>query len=289
MARMRFLSLFLISQCLLFVSCTDKLPENPSLEAVENYVRKKNDAKAVFTYDQYKELLNELTDEKYIVLPINEFRDSANNSSVMIGLRHDVDHHPFKALEMAKIEHGYNIRSTYYILPTASYYGFFKKDRFYRHACMSEVYNDIAHLGHEIGIHNDLIAVMLKYNHEPYSFNKDDLEFFKSIGIEIHGTAAHGSSIAIETVPNYEIFSDFVKKKTIDYKGKSYQIGQYSLNECGFQYEAYFVEFNKYFAEGGGVWNKPYGLTGVLQELKNSKPGDRIQILTHPVWWGKTP
>jgi len=48
-------------------------------------------------------------------------RNTFNDSKVVVGLRHDVDFNPFKALEMAIIEKFYGIRATYYFLATAEY------------------------------------------------------------------------------------------------------------------------------------------------------------------------
>ena len=86
---------------------------------------------------------------------------------------------------------------------------------------------------------------------------------------------------------NYQIFSDFSQSDSIEYFEQQYRIGEYSLEEFGFQYEANFINFDKFYAESGGIWNVEGGLDQVITELQESEPGDRIQILTHPVWWGK--
>jgi hypothetical protein len=55
---------------------------------------------------------------------------------------------------------------------------------------------EIYDTGAEIGIHNDLITIMIVYGLNPFLFNKEELEFYKSLKIKIYGTAAHGSQIA---------------------------------------------------------------------------------------------
>jgi hypothetical protein len=67
-----------------------------------------------------------------------------------------------------------------------------------------------------------------------------------------------------------------------------YSSGRHSLKDYGFKYEAYSINYGIYFSESGGKWNDPEGLAGVLKKLESSKAGDRIQILVHPDWWGKT-
>ena len=83
------------------------------------------------------------------------------------------------------------------------------------------------------------------------------------------------------------MFSDFAKSDSVEFQGRKYPIGQYSLDEYGFIYEAYHIDYNIYYSESGGDWNTEGGFNEILLKLQLSQPGDRIQILTHPVWWGK--
>ena len=59
------------------------------------------------------------------------------------------------------------------------------------------------------------------------------------------------------------------------------------MAEYGFEYESNFIPHNKYYSESGGDWSVEGGFDQVIQELKDSRPGARIQFLMHPVWWGK--
>jgi hypothetical protein len=220
-------------------------------------------------------------------LPIDEFRDSINNEKVLIGLRHDIDCHPFKALEMAKMEKAHGFSASYYILASAAYYGEFVQGEIVRNECMERIYKEIYSLGTEIGIHNDLISNMILHGIDPYSFNYDELSFYNNLGIEVVGTAAHGSYITAETVDNYEIFSDFAQVASIEYEEQSYAIGQYSLNDFGFDYEAYFVYFDHYYSDSSRNWTGEGEFESFLETLGESKLGTKIQLLTHPVWWGK--
>src|SRR5664280_1360436 len=98
---------------------------NPQYAKIEKKIRNKYDKAATYTWSQYTELLNKLKENKFIVLPINEMRYTFIKSKVVVGLRHDIDFNPFKAIEMAKIEKEKGLRSTYYILATSEYYGHF--------------------------------------------------------------------------------------------------------------------------------------------------------------------
>jgi len=259
----------------------------PIYATTESIIRNKYDSYAVFTWTQYTELLTKLSQEKFVVLPLNEMRNTYDNSKVVVGLRHDVDLNPFKALEMAKIDNLYRIRSTFYFLPTAEYYGTISNSTIVRSPGIENLFKEIHDTGAEIGIHNDLLTIMIVYGLNPFEFNRQEIAFYKSLRIKIYGTAAHGSPLAKKTVPNYQIFSDYAKSNSLQYQEKKYPLGQHSLKDYGFKYEAYAINYGIYYSESGGKWNDPEGLTGILKKLDSSKPGDRIQILVHPDWWGK--
>src|SRR5664280_209676 len=260
----------------------------PPWAALETKIRAENDSKANFTWDQYAKLLTVLSDKKFIVLPINETRNTFDSSAVVVGMRHDIDMHPFKALEMADIEKKFGIRSTYYVLPTAEYYGTIRNSCMVRYSEMGALYLELYKKGAEIGIHNDLITMMIQYNCDPFSANREELDYFQFLGIPIFGTASHGSDLMKSMgIINYMIFSDFAIADSVSHNGHKYRVGQYSLKQYGYKYEAYHVKYNMYLSESGGSWKDPKGFDGVLEKLKSSKPGDRIEILTHPDWWGK--
>jgi hypothetical protein len=280
---------------ILFVMCERVFEENPvpmpppstPYSELEAKIRAKYDSWAKFTWDQYKQFLRELSDNKFKVLPLNEMRKTHDNTKVIIGLRHDVDLNPFRAIDMARIEHTYGIRATYFILPTSEYYGHLEGRKFITNAGLDEAIRNLYKTGAEIGIHNDLLTVMIDYGINPYTFNKDNLAFFKSLHIPIYGTSAHGSKISKSTIPNFQIFSDYAKKDTVQYNGRSYPLGKHSLKEYGYEYEAYFLDFSLYLSDSDGKWNVPGGFDAIIEKLRQSVPGDRIEILIHPVWWGK--
>ena len=240
--------------------------------------------KTKFSIDQLRELFTLLSGEKYIVLPLNEFRQLHDNNRVVIGLRSDIDIDPFKALALAKLESEYNIRSTFCILSTARYAGRITRKGLKRNN-LDSVYRQIYELGHEIAIHNDLLTVMIKYGLDPAVFNQKELNYFRRLKIPIYGTSAHGSEIAKVTRQNYEIFSDFATEKMVNFKGNLYKIGRYSLQEFGYQYESYHLDYDQYYSDASGVWNLPGGFSELICRLKTAEKGQRIQILIHPEWW----
>jgi hypothetical protein len=255
----------------------------------EKAIRAEYDDIAVFPWSDYDLLLKKLEESKFVVLPLNDFRNHFDNTKVVVGLRHDIDHNPFKGLEMANMEKKAGISSTYFILATEKYYGHFSNHQIVRNPGMGSLYQKIYKTGAEIGIHNDLLSVMILYGGDPFSFNRDELAFYNSLDIPIYGTASHGSNVAKATVPNYQIFSDFALTDSVNYLGTKFKIGIKSLAEFGYKYEAYFIAYDKvnYYSDSGGHWNDPEGLAGIIKKLDANKPGDRVQILAHPDWWGR--
>jgi hypothetical protein len=285
------MAILFLTFTLLFSTCVKdtNINDQPSpYAALEKQIRAENDWRAVYTWDQYSELMTVLSDKKFLVLPLNEMRSTFNSSLVVVGLRHDIDIHPFKALEMSDIEKLFNLRATYFVLATAEYYGTVVNNNIIRRPEMDYVYKELYEKGAEIGIHNDLLYLLIYYNINPKIFTLDEISHYASLDIPVYGSASHGSQIARDlNVLNFEIFSDFALRDSVTWNGKKYPVGKYSLKDCGLEYEAYHISYDQYYSESGGKWNDPNGFTGILDKLKASKPGDRIEILTHPCWWGK--
>lgn len=310
---------------LVLASC-NLFEDQLSYNEIERKVRNNQDKRAIFFYSDYEQILNAINEKKCVNLPLFEMANYEDTNKVIVGIKHDIDCHPFKALELAEIENRYNIRTTYYILQTAFYYGKLKNNgKFIRYNSLDALYKKIYDLGNEVGIHNDLLTIMIDWGLEPFEFNKYTIKELNNIGITVYGTSAHGANIChIVKHINYEIFSDFAKCQKIEYQGKTYQIGINTLNEFGYSYEAYHIPYNIYISDAGGEFSiskicsdskdvnlysysiddrinyekvqidtkgvsihtkNNVSITEIVETIKNAQPGDRIVILTHPVWW----
>jgi hypothetical protein len=255
-----------------------------------NYTMPRNRL-AKFSWQDYENLLKELAKDRYMVLPIRDYVNAQAPDKVLVGMRHDIDFHPFKAEKMAELEQKYRLRSTFYVLHSANYYARHYPKKIGRNTTMDELYKKLNDQGFEIGIHNDTISLMLKYDIEPLKFIHEEIAYYNKIGIQVNGVASHGAAYVLKMgTNNMYMFSEFGKGKTIEHNGKKYQYGQYSLKEFGFDYSAYRTNNNRYFSDVGGKWKvngQKMTMREVLQALKKLNPGTRVQILTHPVWWGK--
>jgi hypothetical protein len=78
---------------------------------------------------------------------------------------------------------------------------------------------------------------------------------------------------------------NYTNNITVPVGGKSIGLKKGNLKDFGLQYEAYFLNNNKYFSDAritdGVRWN-----IGML-DLSQLQPGDRVIILLHPIHWHK--
>jgi hypothetical protein len=93
-----------------------------------------------FTLKTYRKLLEALIAQRYVFQPFAEFLEQSEPRSII--LRHDVEARYENALAFAQIQHTFGIRGTYYF-------------RFLPNHFSTEIIQQIADLGHEIGYHYD--------------------------------------------------------------------------------------------------------------------------------------
>jgi hypothetical protein len=146
----------------------------------------------------------------------------------------------------------------------------------------------------EIGLHNDLVTLQAVYNIDPVQFLKSELSWLRSNGINISGTASHGSPYCYTyKYLNFYFFEEctnppvgqFVNNITLPLGGIPVPMKKGKLADFNLSYEAYFLNNNKYFSDAsitaGVRWN-----IGML-DINKLVPGDRAIILLHPIHWHK--
>jgi len=249
-----------------------------------------------FTWEKYAAFLNKVSDtSKYIVLPLNEFRQTFNSKKVVIGLRHDVDIDLNVAYKFSLMEASLGFRSTYFILHSAPYYLANPNNMAVHTSDIIPILKSMQNDYHfEIGWHNDLVTLQVIYNINPVSFFHGELNWLRSNGLNIIGTAAHGSNYCktlhymnfyffeectYPVVPNRE------NNITVPKDGKLITLIKGKLSDFDLKYEAYFLNNNKAFSDAvitnGIRWN-----IGML-DLNQLQAGDRAIILLHPIHWHK--
>lgn len=147
-------------------------------------------------------------------VPIVSVREGLAMSAVgHVRMRHDVDMYMENAFALACLEHQLDITSSYYFLPpdgyfiSTNYFGSIHNGRLIISKKFLEVAKQIQDMGHEIGIHNDLISMWIGTGIDPEDALAEILETMRSYGLKVSGVAGHGSQLCYKfKYLNKEIF-----------------------------------------------------------------------------------
>lgn len=252
-------------------------------------------AEREFVYDNYDRFLRSITESsRYRAMPLRELSsENPGDDHVAVSLRHDVDHDLRGALEMARMEHEYGLRGTYFILHSARYYGVTKKN-YTRHnewiiPVLRRIQDDY---GHEIGWHNDLVTLECIYRVDPRKYLHEELQWLRDNGIEITGAAAHGSRYCRRFGYDnsyffHDLSGDSSTERFVNVNGEEVPITKACLEDFDLEYEAYHLQDISFYRGDCDVglnrrWS-PEDLT-----LMDFAPGARIIVLIHPIHWGRS-
>lgn len=270
-----------------------KFSQDTTIESKSAFI---SEADTNFTFERYGEFLRKISDtSRFIVVPLGEFRDTSSSRKVVIGLRHDLDNNLTHAFDFSETEWNLGFRSTYFILHTAPYYLKSESDKAIHNESIIPVLQQMQSERHfEIGWHNDLVTLQLIYNIDPVDFLRNELRWLRSFGLNITGTASHGSPYChTYHYLNYYFFEEctfpavagYENNITIPKDGNLINIKKGRLQDFGLNYEAYFLNNNKYFSDAsitnGVRWST------VMLDPAQLNPGDRVIILLHPIHWHK--
>ena len=222
-------------------------------------------------------------------------KDTGKADEKIYCLRHDVDYSMDKALAFAEVEAEHGLFSTFFLLHTAGYFDY--SDEFLRKC------KRLIKLGHDVGFHNDAVTCWYSSGGNIKDIINKPLSFLRNGGIKVIGTAAHGSKLCYEKkYLNYELWKEFDPTKNHGLV-EGVPSKKFSLKDFGFEYEAYFLDYNAYLSDSGGNW---IGLEVVKERAKlyekdglffkgnlgreiipkfNSYPNGFLHCLFHPTWW----
>ena len=198
-----------------------------------------------FSLEHYFEVLISLKKE-FTIGTVGDY-EKLRKSKKFLMLRHDVDFSLDYALRLAKEEIKNEIRSTYFILIHGEYYNpFDKKNR--------KIIKEISSLGHEIGLHYDTSFFSESSKKEIESI-RNEIEVLEMI------TEKKITSVS-QHIPSETrgIFTNLRDNGLIDSRDPE------------------ITKQVKYISDSGHYWRE-----GCM--CKHIKNFDRLQILTHPIWW----
>lgn len=202
-----------------------------------------------FTEDNYSKLINTAKQNYDFIL-----YDEIKKSEKFILWRHDVDFSIHRALKLAQLEKKEDVKSTYFIMLASNFYNIFEKE-------VKEKILEIISLGHDIALHFD--SLPYKINNESDFLNW--LEYEKNIIEKLFDIKIKSFSFHNPTV------GDIANNDSFDYLG---MINTYSK---------YFFDTVKYCSDSNGYWRYER-----LKDLLITDKYNKLQILTHPVWWVET-
>jgi len=206
-----------------------------------------------FSYKEYIKIIKFLTETRD--LPLVDYADITEQTKCFCILRHDVEYSPERALQLASLESDVlKIKSSYFFQIRNNAYNLFSDKNI-------DIVNEIASLGHKIGLHVHHGARKQKTIEDYIS---EDIKLMESVlGLEIDRYAHHR--------PTKEIFLE-----KADIPGK--------INAYGKKYFHFFsgVKPNKlnviYMSDSNHCWKFGTPLDVAPSEKK-------VYVLTHPFSW----
>jgi hypothetical protein len=254
---------------------------------VDNGISVKN---PIFNFLYYDDFLRYLSgSDHFLIVQLKDFKKTHSPDKVVLALRYDIDEDINAAVKLAYRENKYGIKSTYFVLHTANYYGQTTKSNFKRNDNIIYYLKKIQDsFGHEIGFHNDLVTLQLMYGISPREFLKDELAYLRGNNINIVGTTYHGSQYCYL----YHYYNAYFWKEYPDngwnyeYITKGYEtikIEKDSLANYNFEYEGGLLDQDYFFADCNFVKGKRWNMSMV--NLDTIKPGKKVIILLHPANW----
>jgi hypothetical protein len=280
-----------------FISCKKEevilYPEKDSTIQINGNITIDNGVKVkkpIFNYLYYNDFLNHLsTSDHFLIVQQKDFKNTTSSDKVVISLRYDIDENINAAVKLAYREHKYGIKSTYFVLHTADYYGEKIGPDFKRNPNVISYLKKIQNaFGHEIGFHNDLVTLQVIYGIDSKEYLKNELAYLRGNGINIWGTTYHGSKYCYI----YKYYNAYFWKEYPDngwnyeYITKGYKtikIEKDSLANYNFTYEGGLLGQDYFFTDTYFVNGKRWNMTMV--NLDTIKPGKKVIILLHPANW----
>lgn len=245
------------------------------------------------TTKDFEVFLNKVM-ELFQVYPVRDYAKKVDKKCL---LHLDVDHYFEKAVEIAEIIREAGISATFFMLHTEPYY---------KHPDFLEICLDIQKMGHEIGLHNNILDQCIHTGENPLDVLKTELSYLRDAGLNIEGTCAHGTvTMRNLNYRNYEIFKECVPPYLVVPRERiNVPLYQISLEDHGLYEANYLPQLPEYlFEDSHGEWHiihknlrdiwhptfpkyvLKYDPTIALKKLADRPDINTIQLVTHPWWW----
>jgi hypothetical protein len=227
-------------------------------------------------HPNYEDFLKFISDPRFNVYPVCQYKTAYRSDKINIILRHDVDSvvaHT-TGYGMANLEEEYGIKSTYYLRLHSNSNAFFDSepkglmpdDRGYDIRTVIPFYQSLQAKGYEIGYHYEMVDMFLFSNDTARLVFQSELNYLRQY-FTICSASAHGGTF------NYQ-FEEW---------GNITQYGLISPNEIGVPV---ISDCCTVIPQLGPQWKTPDGMVNYFAAYLNKlKPGDVVEILIHPDYW----
>ena len=254
---------------------------------VDNGVKIHDQIFNLIEYDKFLQYLS--TSDHFLIVKLKDFENTTSEDKVVLSLRYDIDDNINASVKFAYREHKYGIKSSYFVLHTAKYYGEIIGPYFKRNDNVIYYLKKIQDsFGHEIGFHNDLVTLQIMYGIDSKEYLKNELAFLRGNNIHIFGTTYHGSPYCYI----YKYFNAYFWKEYPDggwnyeYVTKDYKtikIEKDSLKNYNFEYEGGLLNQDYFFTDANFQDGKRWNMRMI--NLDTIKPGKKVIIMLHPEHW----
>lgn len=254
---------------------------------VDNGVKIHDQIFNLIEYDKFLQYLS--TSDHFLIVQLKDFENTTSEDKVVLSLRYDIDDNINASVKFAYREHKYGIKSSYFVLHTAKYYGEIIGPYFKRNDNVIYYLKKIQDsFGHEIGFHNDLVTLQIMYGIDSKEYLKNELAFLRGNNIHIFGTTYHGSPYCYI----YKYFNAYFWKEYPDggwnyeYVTKDYKtikIEKDSLKNYNFEYEGGLLNQDYFFTDANFQDGKRWNMRMI--NFDTIKPGKKVIIMLHPEHW----
>lgn len=265
-------------------------------------------------WSDYVELLTELAEDRYRVLPVREAPyTKPDPDHVTVFLRHDTDLTMYGALQMARAERAFGISTTYHINMMSSIYGLVSKEGDYVvNPRALENLRELQDMGHEVGLHNDSVIARVLYGVPLRSFLHREVGRLRRHGLDVRTESENGSPYAydLKTENRYAFldygdggqFSEIAAntERTNGFNGvvvveegdhglaREVPLPRVSLDELGLIASATLIQhYIEGSSENGYRENSDVGggIEMLIPFLRERTPGESMQLITHCNRW----
>lgn len=175
------------------------------------------------------------------LLPLRRYAVERHRDQRAIGLRVDIDDDLVAALAMAQIAARHGVSLSFYILPTAPYYGSFEAGTFVRNPAVADFARAIQHHGHEVGLHVDALHYYREHGIDGAGAVVAELAWLRDRGVLIDGVTGHNCA-SFYGAENVEIFAQYAysKRSLLGRDGLYCPLGALDGEALGILYEGSF-------------------------------------------------